>query len=372
LKIGFLVNPIAGMGGRVGLKGTDNVLSRAFAIGAKPVSPIKATEFLKKLKELKLARKINLLTCPGVMGEDEVTSAGLKAEILSMTIGTETSAEDTKLAVKLMVKNNVDLVVFVGGDGTARDIFCALNDKVTTPVFGVPSGVKMYSGIFAANVIDAAYVVQAFAEGEAQITDFEIVDADEEAIRSNRFSTKLYGFLKGPFVPMRLLGSKQISPETLDEHDNQMAVARFIVEEMNPKATYILGPGTTIKCIADLLGVKKTLLGVDIYRNEKVIKDVNEEKILREIRDWNNTWIVLSPIGRQGMLLGRGNQEISPEIVRRIGKERIIVAATRSKIQGIDGSVLRVDTGDAQVDEMLRGYIKVAIDYREWRLMQIL
>jgi len=372
LKIGFLVNPIAGMGGRVGLKGTDNVLSKAFAIGAKPVSPLKATEFLKKLKELELTRKINLLTCPGVMGEDEVTSAGLQAETLPMTIGTETSAEDTKLAIKLMVKNNVDLVVFVGGDGTARDIFCALNGKVTTPVFGVPSGVKMYSGIFAANVIDAAYVVQAFAEDEAQITDFEMVDADEEAIRSDRFSTKLYGFLKGPFVPMRLLGSKQISPETLDEHDNQMAVARFVVEDMNPKATYILGPGTTVKCIADLLGVKKTLLGVDIYRNEKVIKDVNEEKILREIRDWNNTWIVLSPIGRQGMLLGRGNQEISPEIVGRIRKERLIVAATRSKIQGIDGGVLRVDTGDPQVDEMLRGYIKVAIDYREWRLMQIL
>jgi len=370
--MGFLVNPIAGMGGRVGLKGTDNVSNKAFAMGAKPVSPIKAIEFLKRLKKLELTGKINLLTCPGVMGEDEVKSAGLKTEILSMSIGTETSAEDTKLAVKLMDELHVDLIVFVGGDGTARDIFDALKGKTTVVVLGVPSGVKMYSGIFAASVMDAAHVVQAFMEGEAQITDFEIVDADEDAIRSDRFSTRLYGFLKGPFVPMRLLGSKQMSLETLDEHENQMAVARFVVEDMNPKATYILGPGTTIKCIADLLGIEKTLLGVDIYRDKKVIKDVNEEKILRAITDWNNTWIVLSPIGRQGMLLGRGNQEISPEILRRVGKEHLIVAATRSKIQGIDGSVLRVDTGDAQVDEMLRGYIKVAIDYREWRLLQVL
>ncbi len=372
MKMGFLVNPVAGMGGRVGLKGTNNVSDKAFALGAKPVSPLKALEFLRRIRELELTGKIALLTCPGVMGEDEVKSAGLKAEILSMSIGTETSAEDTKLAVRLMIENSIDLLVFVGGDGTARDIFDALDGQGPTVVLGVPSGVKMYSGIFAASVLDAAEVVQAFVAGEAQVMDFEIVDADEAAIRSNRFSTKLYGFLKGPFVPMRLLGSKQISPETLNEHENQMAVARFVVEGIKPKATYILGPGTTIKFVADLLGVEKTLLGVDIYRDKKVIKDVNEQKILREVKDWKNTWIVLSPIGRQGMLLGRGNQEISPEILRRVGKERLIVAATRGKIQGIEGGVLRVDTGSAKVDEMLRGYIKVAIDYREWRLMQVL
>jgi len=372
LKIGFLVNPVAGMGGRVGLKGTDNVVNKASALGAKPVSPIRAVEFLKRLKELDLMGKIVLLTCPGVMGEDEAKLAGLKAEVVPMTVQPETSAEDTKKAVRLMVEDNVDLIMFVGGDGTARDILDALGSKAETAVLGVPSGVKMYSGIFAASILDAADIVQALLECEAQITDLEIVDADEEAIRSDRFSTRLYGFLKGPFVPMRLVGSKQISPETLDEHENQMAVARFVVEEMNPKATYILGPGTTIKCIADLLGVEKTLLGVDVYKNKKLVKNANEEKILRTVKDWENTWIVLSPIGRQGVLLGRGNQEISPEIIRRAGRDRISVVATKNKIQSIEGGVLRVDTGDTQVDMMLRGYIKVAVDYREWRLMQVL
>jgi len=372
MKIGFLVNPIAGMGGKVGLKGTDNVLTKALAMGANPVSPVRGVEFLKRLDELGTTDKTTLLTCPGIMGADEVRSAQLKAEILSMSIATETSAKDTKLAVKLMTKNNIDLIVFVGGDGTAKDILDALNGKTTTAILGVPSGVKMYSGVFATSALDAADVVQAFVDGEAQIIDFEIVDADEEAIRSDRFSVRLYGFLKGPFVPMCLAGSKQISPETVEEHENQMAVARFVTEEMKPKATYILGPGTTVKCIADILGVEKTLLGVDIYRGKKVTKDVNEKTILSEIKNWNNTWIVLSPIGRQGMLVGRGNQQISPEILRRVGKEHLIVAATRSKIQGIEGGALRVDTGDAQVDEALKGYIKVAIDYREWRLMQIL
>jgi len=369
--MGFLVNPIAGMGGRVGLKGTDGVEKNALTLGAKPVAPTRAVELLRRLKELQLTATLNLLTCPGVMGADEVKSAGLRAETLSMVLKSKTTAEDTKLATKLMAKAKVDLIVFVGGDGTARDIFDALQGANGMPVLGVPSGVKMYSGIFAASPADAAEVVQAFAEREAQLMDFEIMDADEKAIRTDHFSVRLHGFLKGPFVPMRLLGSKQVTPETLDEHENQMAAARFVVEEMDPKATYILGPGTTVKCIADLLGVEKTLLGVDIYRDKRVTKDVNEEKILREIKDWRNTWIVLSPIGRQGMLLGRGNQQISPEVVRRVGEERIIVAATRSKIQGIEGGVLRVDTGDPRVDESLRGYIKVAIDYREWRLMQV-
>ncbi len=371
MRIGFLVNPIAGMGGRVGLKGTDHVSADAITLGAKPVSPIRATEFLKKLRQFELASKIEFITCPVVMGQNEMRTVGFEPEILSMSVAAQTSAEDTKTAVRLMIKKGVELIVFVGGDGTAKDVYDAVNGKSKILVLGVPSGVKMYSGVFAASVLDAAEVVQAFVNGEAQVADFEIVDADEDAIRGDRFSTKLYGFIKGPFVSVRFLGSKHVTPETLDEHENQKAVARFIVEEMKPEDTYILGPGSTVKCVADLLGVEKTLLGVDICRNKDLVKDVNEERILRDVKHWKNAWLVLSPIGRQGILLGRGNQQIGPEVIRRIGKKHIIVGATRNKIQGIDGGVLRVDTGDAQVDKVLRGYIRVAIDYREWRLLRI-
>ncbi|MGB9740732.1 MAG: ATP-NAD kinase family protein [Candidatus Bathyarchaeia archaeon] len=370
--MGFVVNPIAGMGGRVGLKGTNGVLKEAIARGAKPVAPQRATEFLKKLKESGGHLKFEVLTCPGIMGEEEAKAASFRIQLLPMTIEKETSAEDTKKAVKMFADAKVDLIVFVGGDGTARDIFDALKkcgSKI--PVLGVPSGVKMYSGIFAVSPADAVDVVLAFAEGQAELSDFEIMDADENAIRSDTFSVKLHGFLKGPFLPMRIQGSKQVSPETVDERENQTAIAKSIVEEMLSDATYILGPGTTIKRVAELLGVEKTVLGVDVYKNGKVILDVDERRILQEIKDWHNTWIILSPIGHQGILLGRGNQQISPEIVKRVTKQRIIVAATKSKLQSIEGNVLRVDTGNVEVDNMLRGYIRVITDYREWRLMPV-
>jgi predicted polyphosphate/ATP-dependent NAD kinase len=371
LKMGFIVNPIAGMGGRVGLKGTNGITKQAIALGAKPIASERAVDFLRKLKSLELKKATELLTCPGVMGENEAKATGSQATILPMRLKSETAAEDTKKAVRLMVQANVDLIVFVGGDGTARDILDALGTLGDVLVLGVPSGVKMYSGIFAVDPSEAAEVVKVFIEGTAQVMDFEIMDADESAIRRDQFSVRLYGFLKGPFVPLRLQGVKQVSPETLDEHENQMAVARFIVEDSDEKGAYILGPGTTVKCIADLLGVEKTVLGVDIYQNGTIIKDANERKIIETIKGFKNIWIVLSPIGRQGMLFGRGNQQITPEIIKQVGKERIIVAATKSKIQGIEGGFLRVDTGDAEADRLLRGYIKVATDYREWRLMQI-
>ncbi|MDI6690434.1 MAG: ATP-NAD kinase family protein [Candidatus Bathyarchaeota archaeon] len=372
MKLGFIVNPIAGMGGKVGLKGTDGVLKEAIARGAKPVAPKRAIEFLQKLKEKFAQTKIEVFTCPGIMGGKEAKAANFSVQILPMKEKKETSAEDTKTAVKLLTAAKVDLIVFVGGDGTAKDIFDAMQDSTAeTPVLGVPAGVKMYSGIFAVNPSDAADIVLAFAENQAEITEFEIMDADESAIRSDTFAVKLHGFLKAPFVPMRIQGSKQVSPETADEKENQTAIAKFIIEEMQPNATYILGPGTTVKRIAELLGVEKTVLGVDIYKNGKVMLDVNEKKILEEIEDWQKTWIILSPIGHQGILLGRGNQQISSEIIKRVGKQRIIVAATKSKLRSIDGNVLRVDTGDAEADDMLKGYIKVITDYREWRLMSV-
>jgi predicted polyphosphate/ATP-dependent NAD kinase len=371
MHIGFIVNPIAGMGGRVGLKGTDNVLDEAITKGAEPVAPKRAKEFLKRLEENMGQTKIEMTTCPGIMGEEEAKDVDCSFTLLPMKLEKKTTARETQIAAKLLVKKKVDLIVFVGGDGTAKDIFDAMKNSEKMPVLGVPSGVKMYSGIFAVNPTDAAEVVLAFARGEADTAEFEIMDADESAIRSDSFNVKLHGLLEAPFLPAHIQGSKQVSPDTVDEKDNQMAIAKFVVEEMPAGATWIFGPGTTVKCIAELLGVEKTVLGVDIYRDGKVFLDVNEKQILEKIQDWDNTWIVLSPIGRQGILLGRGNQQISPGIIKRVGRERILVVATRNKLQSIEGNVLRVDTGDMETDELLRGYGRVVTDYREWRLVQI-
>ena len=372
MQMGFLINPIAGMGGRVGLKGTDNVAKNALKLGAEPIASIRAREFLKALKDAAIKKDLKIITCPSPMGQDETRAVGFSEEVLPLNLTRETSAEDTKNAVRLMLERKVALIVFVGGDGTARDILDAMRAaNADVPVLGVPSGVKMYSGVFAVNPTDAAAILEAFARNETEIAEFEIMDTDEAAIREDQFHIRLYGYLHGPFLPMRIQGSKQVSPETLDEHENQLGVARFIVENMDSGGTYILGPGSTVKCVADLLGVEKTLLGVDLYQRGSVVKDVNETTLLRTIKDWNNTWTVLSPIGRQGVLLGRGNQQISPEIIKRVSKERIIVGATRSKLQSIEGGILRVDTGDAETDEMLRGYLRVITDYKEWRIVAV-
>jgi predicted polyphosphate/ATP-dependent NAD kinase len=371
MRIGLIVNPIAGMGGRVGLKGTDNVLEEALQRGAQPVAPTRATEFLKKLKDKLPEAPIYIVTCPGIMGKTEAETAGFPVQTLPMKIGRKTSAEDTKMAVQLLTGANVDLIVFVGGDGTAKDIFDAQQGCRDVPALGVPSGVKMYSGIFAISPADAADVVSSYAQKQAEITEFEIMDTDEKAIRNDSFTLKLHGYLKGPFLPAHIQGSKQVSPETTNEEENQTAIARFVTEEKQPNATWILGPGTTVKHVADILGVEKTVLGVDIYRNGEVIRDVDEKEIVKEVKDWQATWIIVSPIGRQGIILGRGNQQISPEIIKHVGKERIIVLATKSKLQTIEEKKLRVDTGDPEVDNMLRGYIRVVTDYREWLLMPI-
>ena len=372
LRLGFIVNPIAGMGGRVGLKGTDgDALEEAIARGAKPVSPRRAVEFLRRLRTLGLESSLNLLTCPRLMGECEAEEAGFSAEVLPMEAKEKTTAEDTKTAVRLMVKRAVNLLVFVGGDGTARDILDAMREAGSVPVLGVPSGVKMYSGVFAASPSDAAEIVEAVIKRQASVMDLEVMDIDEDAFRRDRLSIRLYGYLKGPYVPLRLVGSKHATSETLEESENQLAIAKFVVEEMDPEGIYVLGPGTTVKKVADLLGVDKTVLGVDLYRGGSLLKDVDEKTILREIKNHKKVWIVVSPIGRQGMLFGRGNQQISPEVIKAVGRERIIVLATKGKIQNLEAGVLRVDTGDPEVDEMLRGYLKVITDYREWRMMKV-
>jgi predicted polyphosphate/ATP-dependent NAD kinase len=377
MNIGLLVNPIAGMGGRVGLKGTDGVVEEAIKRGASPVAPGRALEFLSALESVisssKLKEELTIITCPGKMGEDVVQEAGLKHKVVKIDIENSTDAEDTKDCVLSLYEAEVRLLVFVGGDGTARDILDSViaYELDGLQVLGVPSGVKMYSGIFVVNPADAAEVVRLVYEGTAQTAEFEIMDADEKAIRKDQFIINLYGYLTGPSVPARFQGAKQASPETSDEYEAQEAIAKFVIEEMDSDGTYILGPGTTVKTVTDMLEVKKTTLGVDVYKQGKIHNDVNEEKILELVDDFSKTWIVVSPIGHQGMLFGRGNQQISPGIIERIGRDHIIVISTPSKLKGIAGELLRIDTGDIKVDDMLRGYIRVVTDYNEMRLIKI-
>jgi predicted polyphosphate/ATP-dependent NAD kinase len=366
--MGLIVNPVAGMGGAVGLKGTDGqaILNKARSLGAKPIAPERAESFLSELTPEQ--RGISLFVGAGSMGEDEANNC----QITSTVVGEqkrETRAEDTREIAKKMVAAGVNLLVFCGGDGTARDMLSAVG--TTVPMLGVPTGVKMHSAVFAVNPQAAARVALRFLTGELPLREAEVMDVDEEAFREGRLSAELYGYVLTPYEPHLIQTNKLASPMTEIELRNQAAIAVYVIENMKPEVVYIIGPGTTTRTIADLLDAKKTLLGVDLFCDKKIIaSDVNEKQILNAIRD-RTAQIIVTPIGGQGFVFGRGNQQISAEVIRQVGLDNIVVVATESKLRSLKGS-LRVDTGDARLDEAFRQRkLKVVADYKVEYLVPI-
>jgi predicted polyphosphate/ATP-dependent NAD kinase len=365
-KLGFIVNPIAGMGGAVGLKGTDGkaIIEKAVNLGAKPVAPARAEIFLSGLKAAK--DNLQLLVGAGGMGEDEARKQGYTYNVFGKKKD-KTTAEDTMETARRIVEEVVDLLVFCGGDGTARDVLNAVDSKL--PVLGVPTGVKMHSAVFAVGPRAAARIALRFMWKELRLWEAEVMDVDEEAFRNGRVSAKLHGYLLSPYEPSLVQGSKMASAMTESNLRNQAAIAIYLIENMKPDIFYIIAPGTTTRTIGDLLDAKKTLLGVDIFCNKRLIaKDVNEKQIL-EIIEGKPTRIIVTPIGGQGFVFGRGNQQISPQVIRQVGLENIIVIATENKLKNLKN--LRVDTGDPELDSAFRGSIKVMTDYKKEREIPI-
>ena len=365
--VGFIVNPIAGMGGAVGLKGTDGktTLNKAKALGAKPTAPTRAKSFLSELEPIK--KRIRLIVGTGNMGEHEAQNCGFNCTILG-TRKEETTAEDTKEIARKIQETGADLLVFCGGDGTARDIQSIVNTKL--PVLGVPTGVKMHSAVFAVDPKAAARIATEFLCGELPLKEVEIMDVDEKAFRKGQVSAELYGYVLIPYEPNLIQGNKMASPTTEGEMQNQAAIAIYVIENMKPDVVYIVGPGTTTRIIGDLLDVKKTLLGVDLFFNKKIIaSDVNEKQILEKI-EGKTAQIIITPIGGQGFIFGRGNQQISPEVIRQVGLDNIIVVATEGKLRNLKS--LRVDTGDSSLDDAFRGQpLRVITDYNVGCVMRV-
>lgn len=365
--IGLIVNPVAGMGGAVGLKGTDGkaIVTRALSLGAKPVAPIRARAFLSELKPVK--HGVRLVVGAGSMGEDETRSSGFTCEVLGER-KKETGGEDTMAIAKEMVDAGVVLLVFCGGDGTARDILKAVG--TTLPVLGVPTGVKMHSAVFAVNPQAAARVVMRFLYETLPIREAEVMDVDEKAFREGSVSAELYGYVMAPYEPHLIQVNKVASPMTESELRNHAAIGVHIIETMKPDVVYIIGPGTTTRTIGDLLDAKKTLLGVDLFCNKKIVaNDVNEKQILEATRG-KPAQIIVTPIGGQGFIFGRGNQQISPAVIRHVGLDNILVVATEGKLRSL--SSLRVDTGDPDLDATFRERkIKVLADYKTEYMMRV-
>ena len=360
-KLGLIVNPIAGIGGRVGLKGSDGaeIQKKALELGAAPQSLGRAVQALEMVKSIK--DDIELVTYPSEMGEDAAKKCDFDPIVFGSIIKGRTTAKDTKDAAEEMLRMCVDLIVFAGGDGTARDIYDAIEEAM--PVLGIPAGVKMQSAVFATNPRSAGELVVLYLCGECDVREAEVMDIDEEAIRQGVVSAKLYGYLKIPFQKRLVQGAKV--PSGGGDREAMDAIACEVVERMKDNCLYIIGPGTTTRAIASKLGLNKTLIGVDVVLKGKLLGiDVNEAQLLKLIEN-RNAKIIVTPIGGQGYIFGRGNQQMSPEVIKRVGRDNIMVVATSEKINSLKGRPLLVDTGDRKVDGMLKGYMRVITGYRE-------
>jgi NAD+ kinase len=360
MRVGFVVNPIAGMGGRVGLKGTDGKVAEARARGAEPRSPARAREALEALAAH--APGATVLTYADPMGEREARDAGFDPVVVGTPEEAETTAADTRAAVAAFAEAGVDLVLFVGGDGTAVDVAEALEraetggggGASTIPMLGVPAGVKVYSGVFGVTPGAAGRIAATFDRTE----EAEVVDVDEDAFRGGEVHTDLKAVVSVPVAGERQ-AAKQLGGGTVE------GLAEAVAEESRPGVTYVLGPGSTLGAIKRELGFEGSPLGVDVYRDgEMVVRDASEADVLAALGEDNV--VIVSPIGGQGFVFGRGNDQISPAVIARSDVE---IVASRRKLDGI--GVLRVDTGDRAIDESLRGWRKVRVGRFERRMMQV-
>ncbi len=368
-KIGLIVNPVAGMGGKVGLKGTDGpeIVEKARAMGARAESADKAAIALQVLSAGK--NELELLTCPGAMGEEVARRCGFDPRVIS-GISAQTTADDTEKAAREMANLGVDLLIFAGGDGTARNIYNALGENSTLPAIGIPAGVKIHSAVYATTPRNAGELaVQFLKDAGLPLRRAEVMDIDEEAFREGRLSARLYGYLQVPCAGDLMQHLKIGGAET--EASVLEAIAESVVEKMEQDVVYIIGPGSTIGPVMNKLGLDNTLLGVDVVLNGKLLaKDVNEKQLLDLIKG-KRAKIVVTVIGGQGYIFGRGNQQISADVIRQTGKENIIVVATREKIFSLESGHLFVDTGDEVVNKMLCGYIKITTGYNEELLYRV-
>lgn len=357
-KLGLIVNPIAGMGGRVGLKGSDGneILKKAKEMGAQAEAPERTIKALMSVVPLK--DSIEVVTYPYDMGEEEAITCGIAPKVIGHIKREKTDANDTFKAARKMEQLAVDLLLFAGGDGTARDIYRAVGDRI--PALGIPTGVKMHSAVFAISPKYAGEIARDFLEGNSlgiRLTEGEVMDIDEAAFRNNQVSARLYGYLKIPFKENRLQCPK--SGGCAGEKEALASIATDVVNNMEDDCLYIVGTGTTTRAVMQKLGLPNTLLGVDAVLNYQLVgSDLNESQLLEVIKD-KSTKIIVGVIGGQGYIFGRGNQQISAEVIKKVGKEGIIVLATLDKITTLKGAPLLVDTGDKKIDKHLSGYMKV-------------
>jgi predicted polyphosphate/ATP-dependent NAD kinase len=362
LTLGLIINPLAGIGGSVGLKGSDgaDIVKEAFSRGAQCKSSARAELALDVLSAIK--DQVEIITCPQSMGETLVAAMGFNYQVLDNIAITNTSAEDTCKAAQQLLDKKVDIILFAGGDGTARDICSVVTD--TIPVLGIPAGVKIHSAVYAVTPKAAGEVIAQLANGQLiDVKAHDVRDIDEEAFRNNIVRAKLYGEMRVPQAGQFIQSVKQggVEVEELVLQD----IAADIVQSMEDDVLYLIGSGKTTLAIMDELHLDNTLLGIDAIMNHELLQaDVSEADILGYLGQYS-CQAVISIIGGQGHIIGRGNQQLSATVLKKLGKENLKVISTKAKISALEGRPLIVDSGDNDLDELFSGTIEVTTGYQD-------
>ncbi|MDX2465329.1 MAG: ATP-NAD kinase family protein [Porticoccus sp.] len=366
-RLGLIINPLAGIGGPVALKGSDGAatVTEALSRGAQLRAPQRALRALSVVLEALGGKSVSLTTYPGPMGEDIARESGFYPDVIGDIDPALTTSADTKMAAKTMADMGLDMILFVGGDGTARNICDAI--PAGQPVLGIPAGVKMHSGVYAISPEIAGKLIGMLARGElVDIRYQEVRDIDESAFRNGKVQARYYGDLlvpeEGRYMQHVKSGGREVESLVLED------IAATLIEEMeDDDALYIIGPGSTTRGLMELLGLENTLLGVDLIKNQELLAlDVTATDIEKAITAANGVAkIVITPIGGQGHLLGRGNQQLTPSVIQRVGRKNLRVVATKTKIAELNGRPLLVDSNDPVLDRELSGYIPVITGYRD-------
>ena len=367
-KIGLIVNPLAGLGGSVALKGSDNVAKDALAKGAIPQAGKRCLTALEALQGL----DVELFTYAADMGEDCALKSGLTYQVIGAAKHTPSQFEDTMAAAQQMARLGVDVIMFAGGDGTARDMLKALESSgMQVPVVGIPAGVKIHSGVYGINPKAAGQVVAKLVTGQlVSLRSHEVRDIDEEAFRQGQVKARYFGEMLVPEEHQYMQATKSSSGKE-DEQMVLLDIADWVAENMEDDVRYIMGSGSTVAAIMERLELDNTLLGVDVIENgELLASDVTAEQLLA-LTEGYDCQLYITLIGGQGHVFGRGNQQLSPALIRQLGMDNIHIVATKTKLNALDGKPLLVDTGDSQLDDDITGVVPVLCGYNDQLLYPI-
>ena len=378
VRIGILANPDAGLGGRLGLKGSDGQAELARSKGAEDRSGPRLESMLGHFSRIHRgeSRQIEWITSTGRMGTEWIPSELEIGAIYEVHQSPgKTSANDTQDAVARLLEAGIDLLVYSGGDGTTRDIVASLSDSETPelPVIGVPSGVKMHSGCFASSPKAAAEVLSAWIQGDLLVSSTEVLDLDEDLYRKGKWVVRLYAEAFSPNSPRWMQGSKELV-QTESEEEIIIGLSDHIGESIVEDGHLVIwGSGGTLREIGGNIGFELTTLGIDAtIGSEQVGTDLAESGLI-ELLDSHEgpITLLLSPMGGQGFLIGRGNLQLSPTVLSSIGIDNILGVVTPAKLLTV--RALRIETGDDSLDQEFaaKRYMKVLQGYRTTRILPV-